>query len=565
MEASYNKMPDPRHIIKRCKELKDKRHNWEYLWDEVAHFVLPTKADFIQKKSSGTSRDDNLYDSTAITSNQTLASGLHGALTAPSGRWFHIRFRDDEMNNDDAATEWLEDCIDRIYKSIEESNFNSEVNELYLDLCCFGTAAMLVERRQNTTGDIDDFEKLNFRTIHLSEVAIAEDVDGKVDTIYRKLKLTARQARQMFSDEVDLGDSINQALENKPDKEFEFIHAVYPREYVESTEGLLQPKDRPWASCWVQVKDQKLIQESGFYENPWMVPRWSKLSGDVYGFSPAMMARADIRTLNAAKLFEMRAWEKSIDPPTLANYNGIIGDLRLDPGGLTYVRDINGVRPFQNGAQWQVSQIKANELVTNIRRAFFNDQLQLHEGPNMTATEVRARMELMQQILGPVVGRLQSELLNPLIQRIFMVMFRAGLFAEPPMSLMEGDGKLDVEYVSPLARAQRMDEVFAVERWYGQLAGMAQADPTVMDVIDFPKVGRMLAKRLGVPADAMKSDDEIQRIQMERQQQQQMMQQQMMQQQGLDQAGQAAEVAAEVDNAGQDQVAAVMAGLQNAA
>ena len=147
-----------------------------------------------------------------------------------------------------------------------------------------------------------------------------------------------------------------------------------------------------------------------------------------------MMARADIRTLNAAKLFELRAWEKTIDPPTLASYNGIIGDLRLDPGGLTYVRDINGIKPMENGTQWQVSQIKSSELIVNIRRAFFNDQLQLHEGPNMTATEVRARMELMQQILGPVVGRLQSEFLNPLLQRVFMVMFRACLFKDPPRS-----------------------------------------------------------------------------------------------------------------------------------
>lgn len=556
MAAYKTKMGDPLAIIKRCKQLKDKRQNWDNLWDEVAHFVLPTKADFISRREGGAKRDQELYDSTAITSNQTLASGLHGALTAPSGRWFHIRFRDDQLNKDDAAIEWVEDSVDRIYKAIEESNFNSEVNELYLDLCCFGTAAMLVE-----TGKTDNQDVLNFRTVHLSEVAISENVDGQVDTIYRSLKFTARQAKQLFPTE-DLGESIERALQDKPDKEFDFIHAVYPREGVEPVE-LAAGKDRPWASCWVQVKDKKLIREDGYYENPWLVPRWSKLSGDVYGFSPAMMARADIRTLNAAKLFEMRAWEKSIDPPTLASYNGIIGDLRLDPGGLTYVRDINGIKPMQNGAQWQVSQIKSSELITNIRRAFFNDQLQLHEGPNMTATEVRARMELMQQILGPVVGRLQSEFLNPLIQRVFMVMFRAGLFAEPPASLMQASGsKLDVEYVSPLARAQKMEEVFAVERWFGQLGGMAQVDPTVLDVVDFSKMGRMLAKRLGVPAEVMKSEEEMQKMMMQRQQEQAQQQQMMQRQVALDQTGQAAQVAGAIDEVGQESVGGVVQGLQ---
>lgn len=549
------KRPDPEAIIRRCKDLKNKRENWDNIWDEVATFVLPTRADFVTKRAYGDKRDEDIYDSTAITSNQTLASGLHGALTAPSGRWFHIRYRDEELNNDDAAMEWLEDSVDRIYKALEESNFNSEVNELYLDLCCFGTAAMLVE-----TDKADNQDSLNFRTVHLSEIAVAENVDGKVDTIYRTLKFSARQAKQLFPKE-DLGESIERALEDKPDKEFEFIHAVYPRDGVVAME-LAKGVDRPWASCWVQVKDKKLIKEDGYYECPWMVPRWSKLSGDVYGFSPAMMARADIRTLNAAKLFEMRAWEKTIDPPTLAAYNGIIGDLRLDPGGLTYVRDINGVRPMQNGTQWQVSQIKSSELVASIRRAFFNDQLQLHEGPNMTATEVRARMELMQQILGPVVGRLQSEFLNPLIQRVFMLMFRAGMFQQPPQSLLDGGNKLDVEYVSPLARAQKMEEVFAVERWIGQLAQMAQINPTVIDVVDFENIGRMMAKRLGVPAEAIKSMEQMQELKIQRQREQQAQEQQMAQMMALQQAQGAAQTAQGIEQAGQENVAGVIAGLQ---
>ena len=556
--------PDPQQIIKRCEALKRKRENWEHLWDEVAHFVLPTKAYFKEDSVKGRKRDDDLFDSTAISSNQMLASGLHGALTAPSGRWFHIRFRDEGMNDDDEATTWLEDCINRMYKSLEESNFNSEVNELYLDLCCFGTAGMLIERANAKDTQVH----LNFKTVHLSELALAEDSDGMVDTIYRKQKMSARQIMQLWPKDsgFDVGESIRQAIENnKPDQEFELIHAVYPREKYLETGEMAPPAERPWASCWVNVKDKKIIQEDGYYEMPWVAPRWSKLSGDVYGFSPALIARADIRTLNEAKRFEMRAWEKSIDPPTLASYNGIIGDLRLDPGGLTYVRDVNAIRPFDSGAQWQVSQIKAQEMITNIRRAFFNDQLQLHDGPNMTATEVRARMELMQQILGPVVGRLQSEFLNPLVKRVFMTMFRAGEFNAPPESLMQENSNLDVEYVSPLARAQRMEEVFAIERWFQQLGTMAQVNPDVIDVIDFDKIGRLLAKRIGVPAEAIRSEDEVAMIKAQREAQQQAMMQQQMQQQGIEQANQAAQVAKTGGEAGADQMAAVAAAMEQAA
>jgi hypothetical protein len=220
------------------------------------------------------------------------------------------------------------------------------------------------------------------------------------------------------------------------------------------------------------------------------------------------------------------------------------------------------VRPMQNGTQWQVSQIKSSELVSSIRRAFFNDQLQLHEGPNMTATEVRARMELMQQILGPVVGRLQSEFLNPLIQRVFMLMFRAGMFQQPPQSLLDGGNKLDVEYVSPLARAQKMEEVFAVERWIGQLAQMAQINPIVIDVVDFENIGRMMAKRLGVPAEAIKSMEQMQELKIQRQREQQAQEQQMAQMMALQQAQSAAQTAQGIEQAGQENVAGVIAGLQ---
>ena len=174
-------------------------------------------------------------------------------------------------------------------------------------------------------------------------------------------------------------------------------------------------------------------------------------------------------------------------------------------------------------------------------------------------------MELMQQILGPVVGRLQSEFLNPLVKRVFMTMFRAGEFNAPPESLMQENSNLDVEYVSPLARAQRMEEVFAIERWFQQLGTMAQVNPDVIDVIDFDKIGRLLAKRIGVPAEAIRSEDEVAMIKAQREAQQQAMMQQQMQQQGIEQANQAAQVAKTGGEAGDDQMAAVAAAMEQAA
>jgi hypothetical protein len=108
-----------------------------------------------------------------------------------------------------------------------------------------------------------------------------------------------------------------------------------------------------------------------------------------------------------------------------------------------------------------------------------------------------------------------------------------------------------------------MEEVFAVERWFGQLMQMAQADPTVMDVIDFRTVGRMLAKRLGVPSDVMKSEEEIQQMQIQREQAAQAQQAMQAQQMALEQAGASAQVADVVGEVGPENAEAVAQGLRS--
>ena len=167
----------------------------------------------------------------------------------------------------------------------------------------------------------------------------------------------------------------------------------------------------------------------------------------------------------------------------------------------------------------------------------------------------------MQQILGPVIGRIQAEFLNPLLQRIFMIMHRYERFREPPAELMESEANLDIEYVSPLARAQRMEEVFAIDRWFQQLGMMAQMSPEVMDVVDFENVGRLLAKRMGVPAEAMRGEEEMEKMKIERQQAQAQAEQMAMQQAGLEQAQQGADIAKTADGVDPEQMAAVAQGM----
>jgi hypothetical protein len=125
----------------------------------------------------------------------------------------------------------------------------------------------------------------------------------------------------------------------------------------------------------------------------------------------------------------------------------------------------------------------------------------------MTATEVQVRYELMQRLLGPTLGRFQTEFLNPLIERVFGIMFRAGALLPAPDIIQ--DTTIDVEYVGPLARSQRMEEAVAIERLYTLAMNIAQVDPAIMDNIDHDNAIRMRAKLLGVPKTVLRGKDQV--------------------------------------------------------
>jgi len=504
------------YIKKRVDALASDRGTWEVNWQEILDYVMPRKADVVTLRTKGEKRTEVLFDSTAITANNLLAASLHGTLTSPSLPWFSIKLRDEDLNKNRDVQLWLEDTARRMYDTFNENNFNTEVHELYLDLCSIGTAAIFVEEGNkgfNTDG-------IHFNTLHIAEYYIQENINGKVDTLYRKYKLTARQAIQEFG-EKNVGEKILQAAKEKPDQKFNFIHAVEPTNDYERATGKSSTR-LPFHSCHVCEEDKMVVRTGGYNEFPYLVPRWSKATGEIFGRSPSYNALPDIKTLNKAVEIGLKAWAKAIDPPLLVQDDGVVGRVRMTPAGITVIRNDGAVKPLQIGSNWQITDMKENQLRTAIRQAYYSDQLQLQEGPQMTATEVQVRYELMQRLLGPTLGRFQTEFLNPLIERVFGIMYRAGALNNPPSEI--GDTKIDVEYVGPLARSQRMEEAVAIERLYQLAMNIGQVDPAIMDNIDHDEAIRMRAKLLGVPKTIMKDINDVNEVREQRAMQQQAMQ-----------------------------------------
>lgn len=522
----------PTGIKARYDVLKTRRKNWESLWEELADYIMPHKADFItvNRTVGDRTRTFRLFDSTAIHANHLLASHMHGTLTSDAIQWFKIKFRNQKEVSEEGQ-EWLEQSSNYMLAAISESNFNTQISELYQDLCAFGTSCLFVENRPRSPGDV----RLNFRTYHMESVVIEEGADGKVDTVFIQRRMTARQALQQWSD-ADL-PKIKEKAEKNPDDMCLFLNCVTPNDKYDPEKPETDATERPFLSIWISMDDTVEVERSGYYELPYMAPRWAKVASawDIYGFGPGCMSRPDIITLNEAKRYELSAWEKNIDPPMKASATGIVGDIHLERAGVTYMREPENLQPLQNYTDWQATQIKSQELRDSIRAIYLIDQLHIPERPNATATEIRIRYELMTRALGPTMGRLQAELLNPMIERVFNIMYRAGALGQMPENLRGAD--VDIEYEGPLAKSQRLSEADAIEQLLGLAIQSSQTDPSALDVFsDLPTALRRVGEVRGVPLDVMNSPEQIENKAKQREQMQQMAAQMGAQQQQADTA-----------------------------
>lgn len=499
-----------RQLKDNLSRLMEKRSNWESHWQEVADYMLPRKAEITKQRAAGDKRNISIFDATPIHALELLAASLHGMLTSSANRWFSLRFKETELNDSDEAKEWLEDATQRMYDAIAKSNFQQEIFECYHDLIAFGTACLMIEE--------DDEDVLNFSARHIKEIYIQENKKGYVDTIYRKFKMPAQAVLDKFGMENVSKEVLNSVKKN-PFDELTIIHVVRPR--LEFDPKKKDKKNMPFQSIYYEESTGHIIMIGGFKENPYVIPRYLKASTEIYGRSPGMNALPDVKVLNKMVENSLKAAAKQIDPPLLIPDDGMLAPIRMAPGSINYYRagSRDRIEPLNINANTSITLNSENQRREAILKMFHVDQLVITENRNMTATEVLQRQEEKMRILGPVLGRLQSELLSPMIIRIFNIMLRNNLFQMAPAILRSQE--LNIEYVSPIALAQKSSELQSIMRGLELFGSMAQAMP-VMDYIDENGLIKQLINILGLPAKMIKSDAEVQQIREERAQQQQM-------------------------------------------
>jgi hypothetical protein len=517
---------DGKALLRRAQEMfaSSERQNSESMWSVLSEYIIPNQfGNFNATYSGGTKNTTNLYDSTACSCASDLASTLHTLVTNEAIKWAKFRFSNEALNEDLEASVWLEKANNILLSALSASNFNTEVNKGYNSYVALANMALSLEEKNP---EATSFSGFSFRALHLSQLAWAEDESGMVDTVFRKFKLSARNAVAKYPDTISA--EIRKTAEKNPDQMFNFYYCLYPNDAKSiqvSSVGLARPENRPFVKVILDADKGNILEVDGFYEFPVMCVRWDTMPEELYGRGPGHIALGDIKTLNKLQENTLSMMAMAVRPPLMAVERGVLGNVNFKPGAITVVRDQASLTAFQTGTRWDVAANSIEELRNSIKGIFFIDKIIFpprNQTGAMTATEVTERVNQMQKVLGPTLGRLNSELLNPLIRRAFGILLRRGVFPPLPEILNNNMAGINIEYVNPLARAQRIEEVQSIQSWVQYLAFLASTGKIeALDNIDIDGSARLAAKILGVPETAIATPDEMDQERQARAQQQQ--------------------------------------------
>lgn len=498
-------------IIRRQAHLRGERSTWDANWEELAEYILPRRADFVSKRVPGEKRTQKLFDSTPIHANELFAAGLQGMMTNPTTKWFRLRVVDDDVNDRESVKEWLEDAENRMFVVFNRPTaaFAPSIHEVYLDLGALGTSAMFIAEQQQ------GLNRVLFKTFHLGEIDVLENASGLVDTIYRKFSFTAKQMAEQWGED-NISPDVRKVLNTKPGTPFDIVWEVKPRN--DSDPNRRDSKGLAFSSIYVECKTTHILSESGFHEFPFVVPRTRKLSNEKYGRSPGWTALPDIKMLNKMSETTLLAAQKAASPPLLAPDDGVISPIRAMPNAVTYGgMDLNGrelIKPLQNNANIGISLEMMDQRRASIREAFFVMLFQTPESPVKTATQVLQENDERLRLMGPMLGRLQTELLGPMVDRVFNILLRGNSFLNPPEELSGQD--IRVEYVSPLAKAQQSSELLGISRAFELLAQHLEIKPDIVDNYDGDELARHIFDLNAVSHKIINDPEKIQQVREQR-------------------------------------------------
>lgn len=484
-EQSKNSESIPR-LRKRFERLKEARREWEPVWRDCYAHALPLRSGF---GTTATRSADPLFDGTAPDAVDQLAASLLAGLTPPWSRWFNLT-AGAELPPDEAAAAGpvLEDIGAALQGHFDRSNFLVEMHQCYLDLVTGGTAALLFE--ESAPGGASAFR---FRALPLPEVWLEEGESGRLETVFLRTVLPLESFARRFPD-APLTPDEARAREKGDDRRIAAVEATQRQDgKVRYTAFREEPPETKGGG---RDAAEKPLAAGAFADHPVIAFRWMKAPGESWGRSPVMKALPDIRTANKVVELVLKNASIAVTGMWQADDDGVINptNIKLSPGVvIPKAVGSDGLKPLGAPGRFDVSDLVLNDLRQRIRRALLADRLGQVDSPKMTATEVLERKAEMARLLGATFGRLQSELLAPLIDRGLAILRRRREI--PPVRI---DGRtIALSYASPLAQEQMHRDIETVAGWADLVSRLG---PAGMAAVDSARAARWAGRILGVPS-----------------------------------------------------------------
>jgi len=409
--------------------------------------------------------------------------------------WFGFTAQDEKINNDPTMQQWMSNASSLTHKEIWRSNFQREMFLTIRSMVVFGTGVISVKKSGRN---------LVFQSHHIGFMSFDDNNDGEIDTVYRQIFYTVRQAAQEFGKDNLNKSALKHFNAGKMNEKFEYVHVVAPNaDFDKDKTGSSSKKIK---SLYIAVEDKEIVKQGGFDELPYLVARFSTVPGEIMGRCPAIELLPEIKMLNRMKRTFIEQSEKAVNPAMIVEDDGVIGQPVTDPGGMVYIRSgAQMPQPWQTGTNVALNAeiIAAQQQI--VKEGFFNNRFQsLDNQQNMTAFEVGVRKEDDLSVVSPAVTSLQKETLDPLLGRALNLLIGMNKIEKPPVSF-----DFDIAYQGRLALAMAAVQTNAMVATLSLWAPYAQIKPEIFENPNWDKSFRESWLASGAPANNLNDFDEM--------------------------------------------------------
>ena len=499
------------HHIKQQMAASNRRENFDQHWEDLGRVMLSTRQGFTSTLTDGDYRLEDVYDGTPMQNARSLANTV-GAMIRPEGEDIaRIKAEDDSLNQIGEVQDWMGESTERLNQSMREprARFRQATGEVDLDLVVLGTGILFAGLAQSQ-------DHLIYQSVHLKDGFPVFNDEGNPHGLYRCKHLFIWQAELMFGKE-NLSPEVQEVIRRNKhhDVKIDLLYWVGRRKGANLDDPIFAT-NLPYEEIWMETQTKHIIKEGGFHEFPFIIPRWDTTTGEEYGRSPGMIALPDANTLQAMGETILVAGQRLADPPIMAPNDGAFQEVMTFPGGISYY-DVetaasvggNPFFPMISGNNLPVTRDMQTDIRNQVSAAFFRNILNLpQDGPQMTATEIIQRKDEFIREVGPVFGRFQTDYNEPLVNRSFKILFREGLFNEPPEALAGQNIKFVFDL--PVNKIKKQVQAAAATQFALEMLQLSQTYPEAKHIVNVDALARHNADAAALPHDIVNTREEVQ-------------------------------------------------------